>query len=86
MAISDIVALAPVPEKMRKDVALYTACAGGAALVDEVKQMLREAGFSNIRVEPKPKSREMIRDYFPGSGLENYFASATIEASKPDVK
>jgi arsenite methyltransferase len=82
MAITDIVALAPVPEDLRKDVALYTACAAGAALVDETKALLREAGFVEIRVEPKPESRELMREYFPGRGLEDYFASATIEARK----
>jgi SAM-dependent methyltransferase len=85
MAIADIVALAAVPENLRQDVALYTACAAGAALIDEVKQVLRDVGFAEIRVEPKPESRQLIGEYFPGRGLENYFASATIEARKPDV-
>ena len=83
LAISDIVALAPIPENLRRDVELYTACAAGAALVDDVKVMLREAGFEEIRVEPKPQSRELIREFFPSRGLENYFASASIEAVKP---
>ena len=85
VAVTDILATAPVPESLRKEVELYTACAAGAALVDEVTAMLREAGFEQIRVEPKPESREVIREFFPGRGLEKYFASATIEAVKPDV-
>ncbi|MBM3855715.1 MAG: arsenite methyltransferase [Verrucomicrobia bacterium] len=82
LAISDIVALAPVPEDIRKDVELLTACASGAALVEELKTMLGAAGFTDIRVEPKPQSRAVIREIFPDRGLENYFASATIEAFK----
>jgi len=31
----------------------------------------------------KEQSREFIRDWLPGSGVENYVASATIEAVKP---
>ena len=85
LAIADIVALAPVPENIRKDVELYTACAAGAAFVEDVKAMLKVAGFDDIRIELNAESRELILEYFPGRGLENYFASATIEALKPDV-
>lgn len=85
LAITDILALGPVPENIRKDVELLTACAAEAASVEDVEMMLLEAGFVKIRVEPKPQSREMIREFFPGRGLENYFASATIEAVKPDA-
>jgi SAM-dependent methyltransferase len=83
LAIADIVALAPVPESMRRDVALYTACGAGAALVDDVKAMLQAAGFDGIRVTPRAESRELIQKFFPGRGLENYFASATLDAQKP---
>jgi SAM-dependent methyltransferase len=83
LALSDIVALRPVPEAMRRDVALYTACASGAAEVGAVEAALRAAGFTQIRVTPKPESREVIAEWFPGRGLENFFASATIEAIKP---
>jgi len=83
LAIADIVALAPVPERMRQDVELYTACGAGAALVDDVKAMLRAAGFEEIGVTARPESRELIQKFFPDRGLENYFASATIDAKKP---
>jgi arsenite methyltransferase len=85
VAISDILGTAPIPEAVRKDVELYTACAAGAALVEDVESMLQEAGFVNIHVEPKPESRAFIRDSFPDRGFENYFASATIEATKPSA-
>ncbi|MBM3882472.1 MAG: arsenite methyltransferase [Verrucomicrobia bacterium] len=85
LTISDIVVLQPLPESVRQEVERYTPCGGGAALVGDLKNMLREAGFQNIRVEPIAESRELICEYFPGRGLENYFASATIEAVKPDA-
>lgn len=83
LAISDVVALLPVPESMRSDIALYAGCASGAAEVNELQDMLAQAGFSEIRITIKPESREFIRDWFPGKGLEDRFASATIEAVKP---
>jgi hypothetical protein len=45
--------------------------------------MLAAAGFQNIRIEPKSGSREVLQEWFPGQRLEDYVASATIEAVKP---
>ena len=53
------------------------------ALVAAADAALAEAGFDNIRVTVKAESREFIRDWMPGSGIEEYVASATIEATKP---
>ena len=83
LAISDVIALEPVPETMKSDMSLYAGCASGAAEVNELVDMLEQAGFSEIRITPKPESREFIREWFPGKGLEDRFASATIEAVKP---
>lgn len=83
LAISDVVALEPVPESLTNDMALYAGCASGAAQVSELEQMLARSGFTEIRITPKPGSREVIREWFPGKGLEDLFASATIEAVKP---
>lgn len=83
LAISDIVALRPVPEALRGDVELYTGCASGASEVSAVEEGLHAAGFTQIRVTPKAESRAVIAGCFPVRGLENDFASATIEAVKP---
>ena len=40
-------------------------------------------GFADIRIAPKDASREFIRHWAPGRGVEDYIASATIEAVKP---
>lgn len=83
LAISDIVALAPIPEELRKDWELYTGCVTGASLMDDLKAMLKEAGFTNIRIVRKGDSREIIGGWFPGRKAEDYVASASIEAVKP---
>lgn len=67
---------------MKADMALYASCASGAALVSDLQDMLAQAGFSDIRITPKPESREVIQEWFPGKELEDRFASATIEAVK----
>ena len=83
LAIADVVALAPIPEEFRRDWAAYTGCVAGASLVAEIESMLTRAGFINIKVAPKEGSREVIREWFPGQGVEKFVASATIEAAKP---
>jgi SAM-dependent methyltransferase len=83
LAVSDIVALAPIPEELRKDWELYTGCVTGASLVDDLKAMLQQAGFTNIRIVRKGESREIVGGWFPGRKAEDYVASASIEAVKP---
>jgi hypothetical protein len=46
---------------------------------------LNQVGFINIRIDPKAESKIFIRDWFPGSGIEEYVVSATIEAVKPNA-
>ncbi|WP_260293705.1 arsenite methyltransferase [Sedimenticola hydrogenitrophicus] len=83
LAISDVLALAELPETMRQDLALYTGCVAGASRVAEVEAMLREGGFEQIRITPKDESRRFIRDWAPGTSVDDYVASANIEAVKP---
>jgi arsenite methyltransferase len=83
LAISDILAIQTLPAEIRKDLELYAGCVAGASLVDEVTRDLKAAGFSNIRVTPKPESRQFIQECFPGRGIEDYIVSATLEAVKP---
>ncbi len=45
--------------------------------------MLRDAGFSKVKVVPKDSSRSFIREWLPGKSVEDYLVSATIEAIKP---
>jgi len=83
LALSDVVALAPLPDALQQKVAALTGCISGASPVDELRATLSEVGFTEVRIDVKAGSREFIRDWIPGSGSEDYIASAAIEATKP---
>jgi len=86
LAISDIVALAPLPEEIQQNLALVSACVGGAATIDDTRAMLAEVGFENIKITPKDQSRELISEWTSGDSKNagDYVVSAYIEATKPD--
>jgi len=86
LAISDVVALAPIPDTLRQDWELYTGCVAGASTVQELKGMLAAAGFVDIRIAAKNGDREIVERWFPGRNVEDFVASATIEAVKPRMK
>jgi SAM-dependent methyltransferase len=83
LAVSDIVATAALPEEVRKDLALYTGCVAGASPIAEVERMLAEAGFKDIKIEPKDDSKRFIRDWSPERPIDDYVLSASITARKP---
>jgi SAM-dependent methyltransferase len=82
LSFSDIVAIEPLPTDIRENIALVSGCIGGAALVEEIEQMMSEAGFTEIRVTTKQESREMIDQWAPGINASDYVLSASIEAVK----
>lgn len=83
LALSDIVALGPLPEEFRHDLQLHAGCVAGAMGIDELKETLAEAGFPAARIVRKGESREIVGGWFPGNSIEEHVASATIEAVKP---
>ena len=85
LAISDIVAIAPLPEEIQQNLALVSACVGGAATIDDTRDMLAQVGFENIKITPKDESRELISEWTPGASKNagDYVVSAHIEATKP---
>ncbi len=82
LAISDTVSLKEIPEDIKNNMQLYSECISGASNIDALEQMLSIAGFKNISIKPKPKSREIIAEWDSG-GFDEYVVSADIEAIKP---
>jgi len=80
LAISDVVAIAPIPEELRTQAAALSGCISGAAHIDDVRRMLVEAGFKSVEVTIAPRSSEIVNSWMPGA--DRFIASATIEARR----
>jgi SAM-dependent methyltransferase len=83
IAVSDVVATTDLPNELKTDMDLYSSCVAGASSIDEIENMLKKAGFVNVKIKPKDESKEFIHDWAPGTKISDYITSATIEAVKP---
>src|SRR5215469_13960881 len=83
LAVSDIINTVPLSAELQSDPALVCGCVAGAAPADRVENWLAAAGCVDVRVTPKPESRELIKTWAPGRNLENHIVSAMVEACKP---
>ena len=84
LAISDVVAIAPIPPELQTQAAALAGCISGAAHIDDVRRMLTEAGFKSIDVKIAPRSAEIVNSWM--AGADQYIASATIEARRGEAK
>lgn len=83
LAVSDVVATAVIPDTIKQDMALHSSCLVGASLIEDVEAMLGEAGFCDIRIQPKDESKTFMREWIPGTDITEYVISASISAVKP---
>ncbi|MFD1774829.1 arsenite methyltransferase [Paenibacillus rhizophilus] len=84
LAISDIVTAAELPVEIKNDLTeLYSGCISGASSIHEIEEMLHSSGFTDISIQPKDESKAFIKDWVPGTNIEQYIVSAVIEAVKP---
>lgn len=83
LAVSDIVAVQPLPDHLRSDLAAYTGCVAGAATVEELRTALNSAGFTDVRIDVNDASHDFINDWLSGKRPGDYIASAAITARKP---
>jgi arsenite methyltransferase len=83
LAISDIVTSEPLPPEIKKDLALISACIGGAATIEDTRRLMEMAGFTDIRIDAHPIGDEVVNTYAPGSKARDFIFSASIKARKP---
>jgi len=86
ISVSDVVATAELPAEIKHDLDSLAGCIAGAEYVENIRAMLEQAGFENIRLIPKDNSRAIINSWSPENNLEDYVASYIIEAQKASNK
>jgi arsenite methyltransferase len=82
LAIADIVATQPLPERLREKLNLIGACVAGAALVSDLKMWLADAGFRQIEIKPRETSRALINEWTEDTKAGDFVVSALITAVK----
>ncbi len=80
LAISDVVAIAPIPAALQNEMAAVCGCIGGAAPLDQVRAMLANAGFKSIDIAISANSAQIVDSWLPGAS--RFIASASIEARR----
>ena len=83
LAISDVVAIKPIPTILRQDFDKYSGCMAGALQMRRLVQILDAVGFLDCCVKVDESSKEFIKDWFPDSGVEQYVRSAVVKGVKP---
>lgn len=66
LSISDVVATAEIPGEIKEDIAMMTGCIAGAEYVENIRAMMNQAGFKDIKLIPKDTGKEIVK--FMGTG------------------
>jgi len=74
LMVSDIVLLKKLPEVIRKNVQAYIGCLSGAEMKDRYLQMIKEAGFQEVKI--------IEENYFPVENMANDPTAQAIAKTK----
>lgn len=95
LAISDIIALEPVPPEVQRNLELWAGCLAGALTRESYEYKLACAGFASVSIELTRVYRaEDTRDMFESAGfdmdglvplIDSKFAAAFVRAQKPEA-
>lgn len=95
VAVSDLALLKPLPPAIEEMVEALVGCVAGAVLVSETERMAKEAGFVDVRLNPKPAYVDgMVNGQDPlyqkiiahlpvGAKPSDYITSLEVTALKP---
>ena len=92
-AVSDVVVRGETPPEVRRNMELWIGCVAGALEEMEYRDLLADAGFRRVEIEPtRVYKAEDAAAFLAGSGLDpatfaaqidGKFMSAFIRATKP---
>ena len=82
LSISDVVATAELPIEIKEDLSMMIGCIAGAEFVDNIQEMMEDAGFKDIKLTPKDNGREIVKSWVPDRNVEDYISFYIIEATK----
>jgi SAM-dependent methyltransferase len=92
-AVSDVVVRGEVPDAVRRNMELWIGCVAGALEEMEYRDLLADAGFRRVEMEPtRIYAAEDAGAFLAGSGVEpglaseidGRFMSAFVRATKPE--
>jgi hypothetical protein len=83
LAISDVVNTAPLSPELQADTALLCGCIAGAAPIERIETWLVQAGFIDVRVTPRPESRELVASWAPVAASEISWPLLSLKRASP---
>lgn len=72
-SISDVVLKGTLPDNLRKASEMYVGCVAGALLKDEYMDIIRDAGFTSVKIQKEKPIN------IPGDILSKYLSAAELE-------
>lgn len=94
-SISDIVLIGDLPKALQESAEMYAGCVSGAIQKDDYLDIIKEAGFTNIKLQKEKKielPEEILSNYLSKDEMEKYnngnlgIYSLTVYAEKNDEK
>jgi len=82
LAISDTIALTELPEEIKNDLDLYSACFAGAMEYKKLERLLETIGFSKISIDFADKGFDITQSWALSHNPKDYIRSAAISAWK----
>ena len=85
LVVSDLVLTRPLGEELQRNVDLYVGCVAGASLKDEYLQLMRDAGFADVRILEE-RGYAVGMENLPEGGPERDAFSAVVSVKVRAIK